>query len=535
MSAVHFAAVRWLLILVVLGVAKASRGEEPEVQVVAPGARSAVVEKVRNAEATHRQILRKRIDVEFDGTPLNEVLLEIGGRAGDVEIEFDEPALTADGVDKDVPVHLSAKGVTVGQALHFALDAHALTCFSQDGRLLVTTVTEAEEKSHLVTHTYDVQRIVSGIQKGLRSPNVVKTAAVDSSLDTAANSLVNLIQRLSRGPWQVVEGTGGFIAFQEGILTVRQQPDVHDEIAGMLQALQLCLDGKLKGGSAEVWKPWCPAADATALDAALARRIPKIELRQVPLIEAVDWIRQEAKVPVHLDRTALEADAKDELKVDGKYLRQPVTLVANDVSLGNALHRLLKPLELQAVPEHGVLRVTAATEADDPKHYRAVVYDVSDLTAAGLDETSLASLVQEHTSGPWQDVEGTGGDIDSPTRGCCVVRHLDSVHREIATLFDDLRKSLKDVAETKKAMAAEEAKHDGTVETKFYPLAVTRQADPLQKSIVEFVSPESWKGRGGEGQINAVDRVLVVRQTRAVHREIEKFLKDLAEAADESR
>jgi hypothetical protein len=52
-------------------------------------------------------------------------------------------------------------------------------------------------------------------------------------------------------------------------------------------------------------------------------------------------------------------------------------------------------------------------------------------------------------------------------------------------------------------------------------------ADQLAEAIPGVIAPENWDLSGGAGAIRAVNGLLIVRQTRPVHREIRQLLEQL--------
>lgn len=215
--------------------------------------------------------------------------------------------------------------------------------------------------------------------------------------------------------------------------------------------------------------------------------------------------------------------AQERVPADRKF-----TLEATDISLDAALARLLDPAALEIRNEGGLLEVAAMSNYRP----RLVVYDVSEQVSLGFDAATLIRMIQRQTPGPWQDVAGDGGSVSIPHPTCCIVRADDKCHHAIADLLEDLRERLKDVADSRRAMESERGADDGTVAVRYYALVNEKRAAPVRETILDLIEPESWKGKGGDGLMRAVDRTLIIRQTLGVHRKIEKLLRELREAEE---
>ena len=70
----------------------------------------------------------------------------------------------------------------------------------------------------------------------------------------------------------------------------------------------------------------------------------------------------------------------------------------------------------------------------------------------------------------------------------------------------------------------------GSFELRFYRMFTPRRASQLAKAIPAAVAPESWKA--DKATIRVVGKVVIVRQTGTVHRQLRRFLKKL-EAAEQ--
>jgi hypothetical protein len=131
-------------------------------------------------------------------------------------------------------------------------------------------------------------------------------------------------------------------------------------------------------------------------------------------------------VPLVIDETALSEDGVDSnvpisisigtiptvKSKTPKPNQQPKPIVQNSptaIPLGDALNIMLQDLELNYYVKEGILHITSQNMHDEFCITR--IYDVRSLFARGITPESLQSAIQNTTSGPWQDVDGTGGEF----------------------------------------------------------------------------------------------------------------------------
>ncbi len=103
-----------------------------------------------------RQALELPVDVDFVDTPLEDAA-DFLSDAKDVPIVLDEKALTEEGVAMDEPVNLTLAGKSLQTTLELMLDPFDLEAVLEDGTILITTKTKAEE--NLTPVIYNVKHI----------------------------------------------------------------------------------------------------------------------------------------------------------------------------------------------------------------------------------------------------------------------------------------------------------------------------------------------------------------------------------------
>ncbi len=538
-------------VLLILGAVVAAWGEEsllegpspplPQAKPAeAPPVPAATLEELTTAAhlqrataATIRAALLKRTNVDFQETPLGDTL-EFLRNASGIPFLIDTAALQENGIEKDVAIRFSAGDATVSQILRRILEPHGLTTVVRDEVLLVTTQVKAD--GMLETRTYDVRRIARALREEAKADEsaaavqalTAATTGASPDDDSALLSLTSLVQNLTSGPWQNIQGDGGQVTAggKGDVLAIRQTQRVHDEIAPLLRGLDALLDGKLRHGAVVLRPEAYSLADDARLREALALRIPNVEFMETPLRDAVHFLQDVARVRILIDETSLQEE--------GVGLDDAVTLWTKSLTLQSNLTLALEPLALTTVIDDGLLLVTTRVKADERLH--SVLYDVRDLGAL-IARGRLVDMVMNETSGPWQDTQGDGGTIDQTLSGALVVRQTDKVHAEIALLLHDLRatigpEALADGAKEAAKPAGPTEEELAVVELQFYPLDRKGLAAEMHKSILAFVEPATWSANGGDGTILAIGETLAVKNTKKVHRAIRKFLDDLKAAED---
>lgn len=196
--------------LAVLELGAAGRLSGGSLSVRRPGYRFEADEAVRSA------LLKTVGAVQFENQPLNEVLHQLAARLG-VNIWLDETDLQDDGLQVTTAVTLVSGGDLQARVLlKQLLEPITLTCVVDEGLLRVTTLVAAE--GWLVMRVYDVGDL--------------------RRLGVSESKLISLLQYMTVGPWEDLEGTGGTVGFfSTDLMCVAQMPAVHDQIASLRKNL----------------------------------------------------------------------------------------------------------------------------------------------------------------------------------------------------------------------------------------------------------------------------------------------------------
>jgi hypothetical protein len=162
-----------------------------------------------------RQALATPVQVEFIDTPLQDAADFLEDSAG-VPVVVNERALTEDGVAIDQPVNLTLAGKSLETTLELMLKPFDLEAVLEDGTILITTASEAEQ--NLAPVIYNVQHIADS--------------------ESALSQLKEAMLTVTEGPWLFVNGTGGVIqTIKPGTMIIKQTEPVHQEIERLFQTL----------------------------------------------------------------------------------------------------------------------------------------------------------------------------------------------------------------------------------------------------------------------------------------------------------
>jgi len=153
-----------------------------------------------------------------------------------------------------------------------------------------------------------------------------------------------------------------------------------------------------------------------------------------------------------------------------------------------------------------------------------VIYQTGDLNAKGIKNEEIKQMLFEIAAGPWVDIEGIGGQCGSQLDGLLVVTQSRGQQREVSEILAKLRSSNPTKHKSKSELTIRSYRLDNL------PLnreksensqitAITSAAMTIQA----LVEPDSWSGKHA-GTIHTVGRLLIVRQTIAVHQKIQEFI-----------
>lgn len=465
----------------------------------------------RAAEEKIREALKQPFSDKFRDEPLQSVIGMLGRVAG-VNVRIDAASLSENGLSPDHPVSDEFNQVPIAVALNWILRPNGLTWLVENEVLLVTTEESAENR--LCTRVFPVSDALLKAKppRGWERDHgsAFTKSGIETRWDRVASWLTYAVQEFTSGPWEEYEGQGGTLSHVGHTLIVRQTDRNLVEVEQFLHALEAAVEGKLKHGSQAVRPPYYPwKADEKVFEA--LQKPVSINVKDKLLEEFLAGLAQQFGITVRLNRDALfeEGIAPDE----------PISLSVDGVSLGSALRLALQPLDCTPLVEEGALKVT--TEIDAEEHLFTVVYDVRDLEEAGYGYHHLIDTIQQETPGPWQETVGAGGDLSIPRAGVLIIRQTERNHATAELILKALREQL-NRQETETAAIDEDEEQDrGRLVVESYDAGTAELAADLLATIPTFVHPNSWTE---DTLVKKVGKVVVIRQTRAVHDDIEIFL-----------
>jgi hypothetical protein len=434
------------------------------------------------------------------------------------------PADKAAASEPVVSAHL--KGISAESALNIVLRDVGLSWSIDRGGILVAP----PDQLPVTTAVYDVRDLV------VAHPSF---DSHDDSVEFQYEPLIGLITGVIQCPaWSgdvdKVQDCNPF----HGTLTIRQDQQVQQKVAGLLAALRKSRDFppaqfassatlglRIVGGD--------DSAVAAALDANVDANFSGAKLDQV-----VDWIRHTCGIPVHVD-----------LIVPPAVLDSPAfTLKASGVSLRAMLNALLPQAHLAFAVTDETLLITTQDAVADLRSVR--VYPVGDLIgsevdAHGIDDDYaqlLDSITHNVQPDSWaaldrQKPASSGGNAYAaylPAGRAIVFDQTSGAHEEIAATLAKLRAAVasqpaaaKPVAAGVKPEASEPSKR--YLSMRIYKLNPDLPAEDFVAVVHDLIEPKSWTG---EAYLHGVPGAIVVKQTPAIHKRIERLLIELGAIPD---
>ena len=324
--------------------------------------------------------------------------------------------------------------------------------------------------------------------------------------------LTRFIEESTSVAWINTSGEGGQLSAFGDQLIVRQTYRGHEEIARLLRFTELALSRAPGSPPLLVMSP----EEVTQL-ARLQKTLRKeIDLRlvQTPLSDAIPLLRDRLGEEVYFE----QSEATKQLNLGSLEL----TLAEGRYTAREALRQLLLPHNLAAVIDDGAIRITTTDQAR--LQHLTVIYDIADLLRTNEDIDALNASIRDNTTGPWMDTDGEGGTISSFLGGLLVIRQAERSHTEIALLLQELRQARKDTVKEDAAPKANE------LDTRFHKAKSKDEAESLERLILTFVSPATWDVSGGRGVLRTAEDRLIIQQTKAVHEQIDRFLREYQQA-----
>ena len=473
-------------------------------------------EEARKGEAEALDKLRERYSVEIKHKPLTETLQQFAEMTK-LSFRLESAALEEEGISTDTSVTLETiRPQRMIDLLPRVLQPLQLT-WRLEGRDVVVT-TGAKAKLHLELRSYPIGRLLRlAAQRENRFPvfPVVPIVGIPSFRDRTAAELAEFLVDFSLlsvidGPWNTHNGEGGNAKAVQETLLVHQNFHSHREIASLLHAIEMALARPPGSPPLKAFESDDDTATMVRLQRMLGKEV-EVAFTETPLFDVATYLSDFFEEGIVVDVQALTEE--------GIAPDSAVTFTGH-LPFRAAMHCMLRPLGLAVDLRNGAAFIT--THAKFKEHHQIVVYDVADFLKAGFAPSELIRLVEETNSGRWTNSDG--GKTTQTPGGLLLIRQNAEVQTEIALLLHDLRQSMREDA--RQPIPARIA----DLETRFHRAKSKREAEALDQLIQTFVAPKSWDVSGGRGQLRTAEDRLIIRQTKAIHEQIERFLREYQQA-----
>lgn len=291
------------------------------------------------------------------------------------------------------------------------------------------------------------------------------TPLVDAGID--GDTIIDTVQNLTAGPWFDLDGFGGHVGEHESLLFVRQTPRQLEMTEQLLETMRSAVAGQLEHGSREVL------------------------MRTGQRESVVPWKSHD------MGSELIESELFTKV-YDIRDLQRYGLIFEPDARLSPTLKAPGNAVDYARSSKFGM------DELDD----RWYGFDV------------FLDIMEDVTSGPWYDLEGTGGLVTYAGAGILVIRHTEEMHREVETLLKDVRTGFSD-------REPPEPLDINRIETHLYRIDVdVESAESVLEAIETFIAPESWGDDNADTGIRVVGNAIVVRNTYAVHVQIQELLSE---------
>lgn len=167
----------------------------------------------------------------------------------------------------------------------------------------------------------------------------------------------------------------------------------------------------------------------------LQQPIEAIDFEQNTLQDLIDFLEDIHALQIQVDGRALEDEGFSEDDFE-------ITAQLSGISMQSALDIILDQHDLAYVVKHDVLYFTTIEAAQEDLETR--VYKVNEVMESTSDIIELVTAVESAIDGEWEDEGGNGtiSVIGTGPGARLVIRQTQKAHREIESLFGQLRESI---------------------------------------------------------------------------------------------
>lgn len=481
-----------------------------------------------HSKALFARLLSQTTSVSFQEIPLRDAVKQLAAET-ELDIHIDEYALEEYGLDSSVKVSLALNDVSVYSALKWMLAQNDLTFMIDVDRIVVTGSDQAERQ--LVNRFYAI-------------PNLIGNPAYHDILIEVITTTVE------PDSWEELGGPGSVCPYLNGLM-ISTTEEIHTKLDRLLVGLhQLQAFPSNPYPTASYRVSLFPKQEQKILSE-LQSKIAQFAPEKMSLKTFVEQFRKHTSCPVHIDQRALE---------DLGYNQDDVTVIppAKSTSLKRILDISTRSFadDLRWFVAGDLIVVTTKEEADGELGIE--IYPVRDLAWKGIDitnpkieaqllkdpwendsivslpdyEAMVTLLVTTIKPDSWEELGGPGSvGIYDNRCDCLVITQTESVHMQIQAALAQIREQQQPIDVDK--LLADIEKHESTIFTQTYsalrqtadtPLLTREEMQRMAERIKQQFAPESWSD--DSVFIESLGDVLVIRQRRDVHRQIEKFLQE---------
>lgn len=303
--------------------------------------------------------------------------------------------------------------------------------------------------------------------------------------------------------WRHSGGEHGSVVSIPGVLRIIHTPDAHREIEETFDAFAKAAAPDVKSGMWAVFP-----SDAKLVET--YRKRVSFDFQSVPMKAAIENLSKQAGIPIEWrdieTGQVIEPDVGE------------VTARETNVTLRTALVTVLSPFDRDVYYDGARGRMFVSDGTCNDIH-TAVLFNVRDLIAQGYSNKDVMKLMYD-SQGPWKKHDGDGGDILSPFEGLLIVVQQRIALPSVVVALEEFRAIV-----SKQGIPPRVREPHPRLVTKSYRVKDI-PAQTLFTIVPKFVAAGSWSSRG-RGELAVVNDRLVVRQTKAVHRRIQRFLESL--------
>ncbi len=465
--------------------------------------------------------LAKKVQLDFTDAPIKKVLDSLQTQTGvDIGLSVKD---SAKDLEAKPTVTVRLKGVSASSALNLLLRDVQWSWYADPAGVVVSD----DSLIPSVAEVYNVRDLC------LTHPGTAGPA--DETSDYDYEPLTDMITGTLGFPPQANDANSNPDCTPfHGTLTITQDAKMQLRLAGLLATLRKARDLKAAQFTATVNQGFAIAEtdDSAAIDKALATLVDPTR-RGEKIDQLADTIRKTG-IAVHVEAAARAAG------LPAATAGAAEELGSSPIPLDQALETLFADGSVTYVVRDEAIVFTTKERAKSVRGVR--VYPVGDLFSGAVDRDGLdeeyARLLDAVTravaSDSWVSLDKTkSGNAYigyMPQARAIVCDQTRANHAQVAELLTKLRKAVGEQQPGAAVPVAEaDAKHPRPLSMKIYKLNADLPAEDFVAVVKELVEPKSWEG---EAYIHGVPGSIVVKQTPAIHKRVEKVLIQLGAIPD---